>query len=313
MKPTEDEVQQAIESSGYPLEIRVAHALATRGYLDVTPSWDYRDDRTGESREIDVAASRSFEVRKGETRYHSAMLHLLIECKRSPAFVIYSAHPPTILTRDSDPMSLSYFGRPGTLFTERHGAVFLGMDIVEHLQLGVSRWKWPDCVGSHYSFVHAIKDQKKSNSKKLPVRPQFKAGDEDFYHKKLLGLLKGAYKYREPYLDRIVPKPPGFVQPHFLIPILVVEADLYEYNVASTTLRPIVRGALCRSYRGEFSASFRIDVVQEEELTAYLQDLEKDFSSVASEIGEQHSLWEQALEYEAELNSHSDAAAEKSG
>lgn len=296
IKPTQDEVRQAIESSGYPLEIRVAHALATRGYFDVIPSWDYRDDRTGESREIDVAALRFFDVSSGGNRQQSLTLHLLIECKRSPAFVIYSAHPPTILTRDSDPMSLSYFGRPGMMWRE-HKEGWSGTNIVDHLELGTLRWKWPDCVGSHYAFVHTTKDQNRPNSKKLP-RAQFKAGDEEFYHKKLLGLLKGAYIYREPYVGLRVFEGPGLVQPHFLIPILVMDADLYEYDVANASLRPITRGSLCRSYRGEFSARFRIDVVQEQELGAYLEDLEQDFSSIASQIGKQHSLWEQALQHE---------------
>ena len=88
--------------------------------------------------------------------------------------------------------------------------------------------------------------------------------------------------------------------PHFLIPVLVVEADLYEYDVAATSLKKITRGALCRSYWSEFSARFRIDVVQELELGHYIADLEKDFSNIASQIGKHYSVWEQAELYDAE-------------
>jgi len=42
-----------------------------------------------------------------------------------------------------------------------------------------------------------------------------------------------------------------------------------------------------------------------------LKDLDEDFSSVASQIGEQHSMWEQALEYEAKFRTPTDAAVEK--
>src|SRR6267154_3681909 len=127
-KPTENEVQKAIESSGYPLEIRVAHALATRGYFDVIPSWDYRDEKTGESREIDVAAWRTFSVKHKGKHCQSVTLHLLIECKRSPAFVVYSAHPREILTEGGhDSMSVSYFGRPTMMWSTRHGSGWCGI------------------------------------------------------------------------------------------------------------------------------------------------------------------------------------------
>jgi hypothetical protein len=300
-KPTPDEVKKAIESSGYPLEIRVAHVLATRDYLSVIPSWDYRDDRTGEPREIDVVASRPFDVGTRGTHRQPVMVHLLIECKRSPAFVIYSAHPPTILTRDSDLLSHSYFGRPRSLWRKRETG-FFGTDIVEHLKLGTLRWKWPDCVGIHYAFVQTTKEQPKPDRKKTPPRPQFKLGDEEFYNKKLLGLLKGAYMYCQQYVGSSTSEGANLVQPRFVIPILVMDADLYEYDVASASLRNIARGALCRSYQGEFSASFRIDVVQEQELVAYLEDLERDFSSLASQIGKQYSSWERALEHETEMS-----------
>ncbi|SRR6266404_2095127 len=303
--PSENDVQKAIESSGYPLEIRVAHTLATRDYFDVIPSWDYRDDKTGESREIDVAALRLFDVRHRGKHCHSLMLHLLIECKRSPAFVIYSAHPREILTEGGyDSMSVSYFGRPATMWMTRHETGWSGIEIVDHLKLGTLRWKWPDCVGSHYSFVHAKNDQQRKQNNRMP---KFKVGDEDFYHKKLLGLLKGTYKYREPYDTRVL-SGPGSVQPHFVIPILVMDADMYEYDVGSASLRRITCAAICRSYRGEFAARFRIDVIQESALGAYLETLENDFSKIAVQIGKEYPLWEQALQVEFEMstkNAHS--------
>src|SRR5207244_5047230 len=125
-----------------------------------------------------------------------------------------------------------------------------GSDVVQHLKLGVTRWKWPASVGTHYSFVHATKDQPNADRGK-PKRLRYKAGDEDFYQRKLLALLKAAYKYREPYIWQNEHWA-GYVQPHFVLPLLVVEADLYEYDVSTGLLRRISRAAICKSYRGEF-------------------------------------------------------------
>lgn len=302
IKPTQDEVRRAIESSGYPLEIRVAHSLMARGYFDVTPSWHYRDPKTGESREVDVVAWQPFDVRHQGEHCQSLMLHLLIECKRSPAFVVYSANPKEILTGSGyDSMALSHFGRPGMLW-KRDGLGWTGTPIIEDLAIGESRWKWPECVGSHYTFVHTIKEQPAFGAKKPLKRPQFKSADEDYYHQKLLGLLKAVYLYREPYIGSTA-RGSSLVQPHFVIPLLVVDADLYEYNVQTADLRPINRAALCRSYSGEFSARFRIDVVTEAELDTYLNELTRDFSGIASQIGKQHATWQESLKHELEMQS----------
>jgi len=300
--PTPDEVQNAVESSGYPLEIRVAHVFARRGY-ETTPSWVYPDPRTGDSREVDVAAWRTFELSSaGDSRQRSQLgLHVLVECKRSPAFVIYAARPATVLTgAGRNPMASSYFGEPGSLWTTQSpGGAACGEDIVGRDGLGKTRWKWPDSVGSHFTFVQALRRQ---TDEKQTNRPQFKAGDDEFYHNRLLGLLKGIHEYGRLFLARPLPGGSFGVRPHFVVPILLVDADLYEYDVASSApLRPIVRAALCRTYWGEFFGRFRVDIVREHDLPHYLDDLERDFGDIASQIASEYHLWEHAETLDANI------------
>ena len=82
------------------------------------------------------------------------------------------------------------------------------------------------------------------------------------------------------------------------LPLLVVEADLYEYDVSACLLRRISRAAICKSYRGEFSARFRIDVIHEDELPNYLHGLRKDFSDIATQIGKEQVSWQTSVKHE---------------
>lgn len=76
---TDTEIREAIESSGYPLQMKVALVLAP--VFDLIEEWSYVDRRTEELRTLDLVASRTL-LEAGQRR-GSIGLRLLIECKQS--------------------------------------------------------------------------------------------------------------------------------------------------------------------------------------------------------------------------------------
>jgi hypothetical protein len=116
-------VEQAIRSSGYPLQLIVAQALSKD--FSLTEEWSFVDAETGTARTIDLVATRHlFEWKEPQPRVRPA-LNLVIECKQSdlpyvfflsgnchwiPDFPIISGlkDKHIVLTSDDDPSSWTY-------------------------------------------------------------------------------------------------------------------------------------------------------------------------------------------------------------
>lgn len=78
---SESDVRKAIERSGYPLQLRVAAALASD--FQITEEWAYSDRFTRTTRTLDLVAERRLEAGTGRAGHLPVGLRLLIECKRS--------------------------------------------------------------------------------------------------------------------------------------------------------------------------------------------------------------------------------------
>jgi hypothetical protein len=74
---TDKQLQDAVKSSGYPLQTLVAQELSSN--FRVAEEWGYKDRQTGEDRSLDVLA----ELKLQDSTHHRSNLTLLIECKRA--------------------------------------------------------------------------------------------------------------------------------------------------------------------------------------------------------------------------------------
>jgi hypothetical protein len=90
---------EAVENSGYPLQIVVGSALVERSY-ELEEEWAFGDPDSGERRAIDIVALRdrpteSVDSEHGTTEFAQA---LLIECKQSrhPYLFFESVAPPIL-------------------------------------------------------------------------------------------------------------------------------------------------------------------------------------------------------------------------
>lgn len=114
----EDAFIEAVENSGYPLQIIVGSALDERGYR-LEEEWAFGDPDSGERRAIDIVAlqdhsDKSTTSKYGTTEFAQA---LLIECKQSrhPYLFFESVAPPEL---DGFPVMLGigneWVGKEGT-------------------------------------------------------------------------------------------------------------------------------------------------------------------------------------------------------
>ena len=78
---TEKQISDAIQKSGYPLQIVIANELRNNGF-GLTQEWSFLDRDTFELRTMDVHAQKHF-YDLGDQRFIRPQLDLLIECKQS--------------------------------------------------------------------------------------------------------------------------------------------------------------------------------------------------------------------------------------
>lgn len=80
----DDELREAVQKSGYPLQTVIANALSAERFW-VQEEWGYIDEQSGDLRALDIWASkRLYELsRGGEQPLVRPTLDLLIECKQS--------------------------------------------------------------------------------------------------------------------------------------------------------------------------------------------------------------------------------------
>jgi hypothetical protein len=92
----EEKIIEKIEKSGYPLEIKVALTLQSKGW-HVLNQQGYIDPETNKWRAIDILATKSVEL--SESIYQTISLVLIIECKKIES-------PWVFWCRDKEPLRI---------------------------------------------------------------------------------------------------------------------------------------------------------------------------------------------------------------
>jgi hypothetical protein len=102
-KITIEDIQKAVENSGYLLEQKLCPTLIENGY-DVTTNIPFEDVDTGKSCEFDVSARKRYKVIENNNLNHEIVVHLLLSCKNN--------HYPVILfSRENIPnIDFSHIG-----------------------------------------------------------------------------------------------------------------------------------------------------------------------------------------------------------
>lgn len=95
---SDNDVEQAIKKSGYPLQTIITNKL--RKIFYVQEEWSFIDSKTKEIRSLDVMAQKElYDFKKGQPRVRPT-LNLLIECKQSELPYVFFLSPDKLRTSD---------------------------------------------------------------------------------------------------------------------------------------------------------------------------------------------------------------------
>jgi len=120
---SDEMVEQAIQASGYPLQLVVAQELS--GDFSLQEEWSFVDPDSGSARTIDLLASKLLFERKEPQPRIRPELNFIVECKQSDlpyVFFLSGSHPwlpdfpvisglktrDIVLTSDDDPSSWTF-------------------------------------------------------------------------------------------------------------------------------------------------------------------------------------------------------------
>ncbi len=264
--PTRDEVLNAIVDSGYPLEVRVSRLLDENSYT-VTPGWNYYDQDSGKSKEIDLVGQMELGAAVVTT------VHLLISCKmKKSGLVVFESAPP-VLADGMDPEDLYVFGRPKWIYRSRdhNGAGHRTGDV-----LGWTTEAWAPAAVTANQFA-AIRQQGQTKE----VR--WIADHGDLYQRGILPLFAGLQVYRQ----RHGQSAEGVAYLNFAALLLIVDGPLWSFRVGKGHSSP--RRVKTESYYRHYAdvrtpATYRVDFVQSRHLPAYLAQLNTSQKALVAKI-----------------------------
>lgn len=96
---SEAQVVNAVEESGYPLQIVVSEMLRSRFF--VQQEWNYIDEDTKQLRAIDILAEqRLYNIKEKPQPRIRPTLNLLVECKQSDLPYVFFLSPEKVISRE---------------------------------------------------------------------------------------------------------------------------------------------------------------------------------------------------------------------
>ncbi len=288
--PTKEEVRKAIESSGYPLEMKVAVGFEEAGF-GCTPSWTFFDARANKPQELDAVAEGHFSE-KGLT----VRLHFVVECKRWRCGMVlfdFGAREEDVDVEFDLPdyMWSHFWGQPSDILDEsvKSQRAHLGYPTPIAVRWGSERWPpAPDFC----TQVALVKESTKNNQRIIVDQTEAhdtldKLAQGLLLHRRRFGRVADSYK--KPYLN-------------FGVPLLVVDGPIYIHRSRGRGRRSSftrVRHAslLRRSADPHEQRSVRIDVINVKLLRAYLDRLAADARSAADALASDLAHVQKSVEF----------------
>lgn len=237
-----------INKTGFPLELRVAHRLRTRGYYVATNVY-FIDRDEGKGREVDIRALCNAFLKLG-TKSGAVRHCLLVECKKSS-------------------------NRPWVFFTSP--TVSYDQDLFETLSHGLSR-KWitsPD---------EAVNFEKRHPWFRLPERGRsfYEAfsGNAETHHAIQRGLMSAIKATIETRKSKFAGDYPDLLNAIFYYPIVVLDGELFTARLSGSRLivKPATKVAVSVHYRSTQYPDddrYTVMVVRETALPALLTELDR--------------------------------------
>jgi hypothetical protein len=291
--PTPTEVLEAVQRSGFPMEMRVARTLEAKGF-ETSQNWNFEDPDEGVSREIDVTAGYGFHLPRSaphrilhpDLADAHATLHVLVECKSLPALVLFARNPPrtwpselAIRGRDGQMKGWNVFGLPRTVPNRRQPGKRQRFWQAYPFD-DAAYWTWSAKVARALSPIYPVSGSSQGSGTRDGQRGPplaWKADGGDFYQQKTLGLLKAVSAYRQRQVGQIRLRS---IAIEVIVPVMVIHGDVYVYDEGdpASPLDSVPSASYFRTVRSKtLWGNFRIDVVRESALESYVGTLQAAF------------------------------------
>lgn len=262
MNPTELQIKEAVNNSGYLFEQQIGYELKKVGYL-VTPNYNFEDIDTGESREIDLHAIIGH-ISKDEDVFIEQLL--LIECKKTSNSMVFFSKPEYERIRFLN----EYFeivGAPESINAGDDKGV-----------LGIERY----LSFSNLSHRFKIRDTSSQFCMIMPKGKIWEAKHEHIYNGMIVPLIKCLSHERKDYRSTISK---DFIQLRIIYPIVIVDSFLYMMNSETNELKKKKWILFYRDYESKnVKITSKIDFVRHKFLSEYLKNIKISFDEIASKI-----------------------------
>lgn len=277
MEITSNDIKEAIKKSGYLFEQQVSQVVSNIGLCgSVSTNWNYPDDETGKSREIDIMAGYSqtfashLPLNKNERIYDNLEVVFLFECKNN-------FHPVVFFSREGQKSGGSRIvtGTPQKL----SGSFLWGGDLAEELAKKPRRW-----IATQYAQVQEAKKSAKNLGNKLMFT-------HEGYHESINGLIKAANFYSKQHNAKITKSHliNERIQLCVIFPIIVLGGDFYECRIKNKDFNLIKKKSTIY-LKGYFSnyiqGNFKIHVVNIEKLPEVLSEIKREIKRNENRIQE---------------------------
>jgi hypothetical protein len=139
VSPTEGEIMQALEASGFLMEQEVASILEDLGF-HVQTGRAFQDPDEGKSRELDVWAFRKMSL--SDDVDPQVGLYLLIACKNNSNPVVFLSRKKVTFDRDRDPIEYVFPVRRVEVWLDRQRSSLVEMHPFHTLGLADQHYYW---------------------------------------------------------------------------------------------------------------------------------------------------------------------------
>jgi len=235
-----DKIKSDLEESGYPLEIEVMKDLLKYKWL-VTPQYHYKDPIEGKERSVDFLCLKGGNIQSKD--YERFYVNLIIECKKLE-------------------------DKQWVLFTINDGIGRENPEVYIQFVANSRYWMMDFDVSLQIDSLHYHKDIPVALNHYVPFNKK------DSLYEALNQSINGLYSKKKQVNKELVeidfPVWNGY---NMFIPIIVVDSNLYQYDIASDAISEVDFLYYRTTGMGEIGESSIVEIMRKDKLGEYLNKL----------------------------------------
>jgi len=242
-----DKIRDDLEVSGYPLEIEIMKFLLKNRWL-VTPQYHYKDPIEGKERSVDFLCWRGVNVESKD--YHRFEVNLIIECKKleDKQWVLFTMYDA--IGRENPEAYIQ--------------------------QVANSRcWMMDFDISLEIDNVHYNKEVPVALNHYIPFNKK------DTLYEALNQSINGLYSKKNQVKKELIEYDfPSWNGYSMLIPIIVVDSNLYQYDIVSDEISEVDFLYYRTTGVGEAGDSCVVEIMRKGVLDSYLNKLNETIEKI---------------------------------